>query len=232
MDPRDLGDAIRAPNIHFPQARLLCLENTHNLSGGRVVPVALHAELCAIARERGLAVHLDGARIFNAAIASGLPPTEYTRHVDSVMFCLSKGLSCPLGSVLCGSRELIARADRARKRVGGGMRQAGVIAAAGIVALERMVDRLADDHVTAKLLARLLADVPRLRASPEATETNMVHLDHSGTGLSTSEFVSRLKAAGVLVSPRPPATVRLVTNRHHDAETVREAARRIQRAVA
>jgi threonine aldolase len=232
MDPRDLRAAIRDANIHFPRPRLFCLENTHNLSGGRVVPPALHAELCAVAHERGLAVHLDGARIFNAAIAAGVPPTEYTRHVDSVMFCLSKGLSCPLGSVLCGSRELVARADRARKRVGGGMRQAGIIAAAGVVALERMVDRLAEDHATARLLAGLLAEVPRLRVDPSSVETNMVHLDHGGTGLSTPEFVARLRAAGVLVSPRPPSMVRLVTDRHHDERVIREAVRRIGRAVA
>jgi threonine aldolase len=232
MDPRDLRAAIREPNIHFPRPRLFCLENTHNLSGGRVVPVALHAELCSVARDSGLAVHLDGARIFNAAIASGVPPTEYTRHVDSVMFCLSKGLSCPLGSVLCGSRDLIARADRARKRLGGGMRQAGVIAAAGIVALERMVDRLAEDHRSARLLAELLAALPKVKVDPATVETNMVHLDHSGTGLPTAEFVARLKAAGVLVSPRPPTMVRLVTDRHHDAESIREAVRRIGRAVA
>jgi threonine aldolase len=232
MDPSEVRAAVRDADIHFPRPRLLCLENTHNLSGGRIVPVGLHAELCRAARERGLAVHLDGARIFNAAIAAGVPVTEYTRHVDTVMFCLSKGLSCPLGSVLCGSRELIERADRVRKRLGGGMRQAGIIAAAGIVALERMVDRLAEDHAAARLLAELLAAVPRLRTDPSSVETNMVHLDHSGTGLSTPEFISRLRSAGVLVTPRPPSMVRLVTNRHHDTAAIREAARRIELAVA
>ena len=232
LDPRDVRAAIREPNIHFPRPRLLCLENTHNLSGGRVVPLDLHAELCGIAHERGMAVHLDGARIFNAAIAAGVPPAEYVRHVDSVMFCLSKGLSCPLGSVLCGSGDFVALADAARKRVGGGMRQAGVIAAAGIVALEHMVDRLAEDHASAKLLASLLAGIAGLRVDAEAVETNMVLVDHTPTGLSTAEFVARLKGAGVLCSPRPPSMVRLVTNRHHDAEAIREAARRIERAVA
>jgi len=153
LDAEELAAAIRAKGLHYPAARLLCLENTHNRSGGRVVPVDLHRQLCEVARERGMAIHLDGARIFNAAIAAGVPVTDYARDVDSIMFCLSKGLSCPLGSVLCGSAAFIAEADRARKRVGGGMRQAGVIAAAGVVALETMVDRLAEDHANARVLA-------------------------------------------------------------------------------
>jgi len=188
LDPREVLGAIREPNIHFPRARLLCLENTHNLSGGRVVPLDLHAELCRVAHSRGLEVHLDGARIFNAAVAAGVEAAEYARHADSVMFCLSKGLSCPLGSVLCGSADFITRADAARKRVGGGMRQAGIIAAAGIVALERMVDRLAEDHRTARLLAQLLSGVPSLKVDAASVETNMVLVDHGGTGLSTQDF--------------------------------------------
>lgn len=232
LDPDDVRAAIRGRNIHHPTPRLLCLENTHNRSGGRVVPLDLHQQLCAVAREHGLAVHLDGARIFNAAIAAGVPVTEYTRDVDSVMFCLSKGLSCPLGSVLVCSQEFIERATWVRKRLGGGMRQAGIIAAAGIVALEQMVDRLADDHEHARLLARELNEVPGLSVDLSSVETNMVNVDHAATGLSTSEFVIRLKSVGVLVGSRPPRQIRLVANRHHTPETMREIARRVRRVLS
>jgi len=232
IDPDDLRAAIRSRNIHHPTPRLLCLENTHNRSGGRVVPLDLHRRLCAVAREQELAVHLDGARIFNAAIAAGVPVTEYTRDVDSVMFCLSKGLSCPLGSVLVGTHEFIERATWVRKRLGGGMRQAGIIAAAGIVALEQMVDRLADDHAHARLLARELSEVPGLKIDLDSVETNMVNVDHADTGLSTGELVARLKSVGVLVGSRPPRQIRFVANRHHTPETMREIVRRVRRVVS
>lgn len=231
IEPDDLRAAIRARNLHFPVPRLLCLENTHNRSGGRVVPLALHRELCSVAREHGLKIHLDGARIFNAAIAAGVPVTAYTEEVDSVMFCLSKGLSCPLGSVLVGSREFIDKADRARKRLGGGMRQAGIIAAAGIVALEQMVDRLAEDHAHAKLLARELNEVPGLRVEQSSVESNMVNVDHTASGLSTPEVLKLFESVGVLASGRPPRCVRLVPNRHHDRDTILEVVRRIDRVM-
>jgi len=231
LDPDEVAAAVRKKNLHYPRPRLFCLENTHNRSGGRVTPLELHRRLCRVARQHGLAVHLDGARIFNAAIAAGVPPAAYTEDVDSVMFCLSKGLSCPLGSVVAGSREFIERADRARKRVGGGMRQAGVIAAAGIVALETMVERLAEDHANAKLLARGIGEIPGLRVDLRTVETNMVYVDHVGTGKSTDELLALLKRAGVLASGRPPRQVRLVTNRHHDQAAVEDALRRIRRAV-
>lgn len=228
MDPDDLRAAIRKRNIHHPVPRLVCLENTHNRSGGRVVPLPLHRELCAAAREHGLAVHLDGARIFNAAIAAGVPVADYTRDVDSVMFCLSKGLSCPLGSVLAGSRAFIEQAQWVRKRLGGGMRQAGIIAAAGVVALEQMVDRLAEDHEHARFLARALIEIPGLSVDLASVETNMVNVDHADTGLSTADFLERLKAVGILAGGRPPRQVRFVANRHHDRETMREVARRVE----
>lgn len=231
LDPDDVAAAIRPRNLHFPVPRLLCLENTHNRSGGRVVPVDLHASLCQVARDRGLAVHLDGARIFNAAIAAGVGVTEYTKHVDSLMFCLSKGLSCPLGSMLCGSREFIARADRARKRLGGGMRQAGIIAAAGIVALETMVDRLADDHLHARILAEGVQEIPGLRVDMRSVESNMVNVDHSPSGMSTEEMMALLRQHGVVASGRPPKHIRLVTNRHHDAATIETAIARIREAM-
>lgn len=231
LDPDEVEARIRKPNVHFPTPRLLCLENTHNRSGGRVVPLDVHKRLCAVAHEHGLAVHLDGARIFNAAVATAIPASAYAAGVDSVMFCLSKGLSCPLGSVVAGSAEFIQRARRCRKRIGGGMRQAGVIAAAGIVALESMIDRLADDHANAKALARGIHDIPGFRVELDKVETNMVYVDHSGTGLSTDEVVGKLKAAGVIASASPPNRFRLVTNRHHDEEVIGEAITRIRSAM-
>lgn len=231
LDPDEVAAAIRGRDLHYPRARVLCLENTHNRSGGRVVPVDRHRALCRVAKERGLAVHLDGARIFNAAIAAGVPVTEYTKDVDSVMVCLTKGLSCPLGSILAGSRAFVQRAKEVRRRIGGGMRQAGVIAAPGIVALETMVERLAEDHANARRLAEGLAGVPGLAVELAAVETNMVNVDHRGTGWSTDEVLARLAAGGVIASGRPPHHVRLVTNRHHDAGVIDEAVERIRSAL-
>ncbi len=228
LDPDEVAAAIRKPNVHFPIPKLLCLENTHNRSRGRVVPLDLHKRLCAVAKERGLAVHLDGARIFNASIAAGLPASAYAEDADSVMFCLSKGLSCPLGSVVVGSAQFIEKVRRCRKRIGGGMRQAGIIAAAGIVALETMIDRLADDHATAKALALGLSEVPGFHINIDKVETNMVYVDHSGTGLSTEDLLARLKAVGIIASGSPPNRIRFVTNRHHDMATIEEALRRIR----
>jgi threonine aldolase len=227
LDPDELQAAIRPPNLHHPTPRLLCLENTHNLSGGRVVPLAIQNRLCDVAHEHGLAVHLDGARIFNAAIQQGVSAAAVAQQADSVMFCLSKGLSCPLGSLLVGSREFIAKADHCRKRVGGGMRQAGIIAACGLVALENLVDRLANDHANARILAVAVNEIPGLRVDLESVETNMVNVDHADTGLTTPEILKRFQSAGLLASGRPPRQFRLVTNRHHDRAAVEEAVRRI-----
>ncbi|MFV8752238.1 threonine aldolase family protein [Nannocystaceae bacterium ST9] len=232
LDPDQLAAAIREADIHYPRPRLLCLENTHNRSGGRVIPLALHRRLCEVARSRGLAIHLDGARIFNAAIAAGVSVHEYTRDVDSIMFALTKGLSCPLGSVLAGDVEFVEQARAVRRRLGGGMRQAGILAAAGIVALETMIDRLADDHTNARTLAEGIAAIPGLSVDLNSVETNMVYVDHSQTGLSTNAAVERFAEHGVIVSSRPPRHVRLVTNRHHDRATIDEALARIRRAFA
>lgn len=232
LDPDEVAAAIRKPNIHFPSARLLCLENTHNRSGGRVVPLGLHKKLCGVAREHGMAVHMDGARIFNAAIAAGVPASAYAEGCDSVQFCLSKGLSAPLGSVLVGSAEFIERARHHRKRVGGGMRQAGVIAAAGIVALEKMIDRLADDHANARTLAKGINEIPGLSVDISSVETNMVNVDHTGTSLGNADVVAKIKSAGVLVSERPPRAFRMVVNRHAGKAEIEEAIARVRAAVA
>lgn len=230
LNPDEVAAAIRKPNQHFPTPGLLCLENTHNRSGGRVIPLDLHKRLCNVAREHGLAVHLDGARIFNAAVATGVPASAYAADVDSVQFCLSKGLSCPLGSVLCGSHEFIEKARFHRKRVGGGMRQAGIIAAAGIVGLETMIERLAEDHRNARLLAEGISCIPKLKVDLASVETNMVNVDHTGTGMSTSEFVAALRAVDILAGERPPTAVRMVVNRHVGKAEVEEAVSRMAAA--
>lgn len=231
LAPETVAAAIRAPDIHHPRPRLLCLENSHNRSGGRVLPIDRHRALCRVAHDNGLKVHLDGARLFNAAVAAGVPVSDYAASVDSVTFCLSKGLSGPLGAVIAGSEDFIAAARHCRKRLGGGMRQAGVIAAAGIVALETMVDRLAEDHANARWLAERLAEIPGLAVDLDGVETNMVYVDHRGTGLSTEAVLARWREAGVLASGVPPHEVRLVTHRHIDRDAVEQALRRIRDAM-
>lgn len=232
LDPAQVKAAIRKKNLHYPTPKLLCLENTHNRAAGAVTPLDLHQELCKVAHDAGLAVHLDGARIFNAAIAAGVKARDYAASVDSLMFDLSKGLSCPLGSILVGSKAFIEKADRNRKRLGGGMRQAGIIAACGVVALETMIDRLADDHRRARALAEGINQIPGLSVNLKSVQSNMVYVDHAKTGLSTDDVMARLKKSGVIASGRPPKQIRLVTNRHHDDATVQEALVRIRKAVA
>ncbi|NPV53099.1 MAG: low-specificity L-threonine aldolase [Firmicutes bacterium] len=222
MDPDDVMRAIREPNIHYPRTRLICMENTHNRGGGTVTPVPVMEEICRIARDHSLATHLDGARIFNAAIALSVDPREIAGPFDSVMFCLSKGLSAPVGSLICGSREFIARARKNRKMLGGGMRQAGVIAAAGIVALEKMVDRLRVDHENARLLAEGLSTIDGLRVDLESVQTNMVYVDVSDLGFDTDGFIRELARHGVRASGRPPYHVRMVTHRHISRENILE----------
>jgi threonine aldolase len=232
LDPSELAAAIRPANLHHPRPRLLCLENTHNRSGGRVVPLALHRDLCRVAHDHGLAVHLDGARIFNAAIAEGCTAADYTRDVDSIQVCLTKGLGCPLGSFVAGDRNFIERVDRARKRLGGGMRQAGIIAAAGIYALQNNIERLADDHRLARRLAQRLTELPGLSVDLETVESNMVYINHEKSGLSSSEFAKRLKAAGVIVSLRPPHHIRMCTHLHHNDEVVDQVVERVRRVLS
>ena len=227
-----IAAALRPPNIHFPRTALLCLENTHNRSGGRVFPLEKLRAACDFAHGHDIAVHLDGARIFNAATATGTPAQEIAAGADSVMFCLSKGLACPVGSVLCGTRSFIERARRNRKILGGGMRQAGILAAAGIVALETMVDRLAEDHANARRLAAGLAAVAGLEVDPAAVETNMVVARVSAPGLTAAGAAQRITAAGVLVNATGPQTMRFVTHKDVSAPDIDEALGRIARALA
>ena len=221
----DIGAAIRADNPHFPHTRLLCLENTHNVCNGAALPVAYMTRVAGFAHDRGLSVHLDGARVFNAAVALGVDVREIVRDVDSIQFCLSKGLSAPVGSMLCGDKDFIARARRARKVVGGGMRQAGVIAAAGIVALDKMTDRLADDHVRAKGLAEALAELPGVEVAP--VTTNIVYFTVTEESPKSPEQVEvELRERGVLLNSRGGGCFRAVTHvgiGDQDVKTAAEA---------
>ena len=220
LNPKDVEAAIRTPNIHFPTTGLICLENTHNRCSGVVLTPQYTREIGELAQRHGIPVHLDGARLLNAAVYLGVKPIELTRYASSVCLCLSKGLAAPVGSVLCGSADFIARARKYRKMVGGGMRQAGVIAAAGIVALETMVERLAEDHANARLLAEGLAAMKGLALDLAAVQTNIVVFEVRA-GPAT-EFQARLAAAGVGVISFGGNKLRAVTHygiERHDIET-------------
>jgi len=212
MRLEDMEAAIRGDNIHFPRTRLICLENTHNRCNGSPLTAEYMDSVAALAKRYGLLVHLDGARIFNAAVALGVGVTELTRSVDSLIFCLSKGLSAPIGSMVCGSRDFIAEALRTRKVLGGGMRQTGVIAAAGTVALEQMVDRLTEDHMNARRLAEGIAQIPGLSIDPAIIMTNIIFFDLARDGLTAEEFTKRLGQKGVKVLPTGPCRFRMVTH--------------------
>ncbi len=201
---------FRGPNIHFPPLRLLCLENTHNRCGGAVLSTQDMGALAAVARRHEAAVYLDGARIFNAAVALGCEARELAREADAVSFCLSKGLACPAGALLCGSRDFIARARKNRKMVGGGMRQAGVLAAPGIIALENMIVRLAEDHDNARLLAQGLCDLPGLEIDPRTVRSNIVAV--TVNGLPALELQQRLEERGLRVSFMGGSRLRFVTH--------------------
>jgi threonine aldolase len=212
FDADEVRAAAKPGDDHFAPLRLCCLENTHNRSGGRVWPAAQVGRVQAAAHALGLALHLDGARLWNAAVASGRPPRELAAGFDTVAVCLSKGLGAPVGSLLCGSRELIARAHRYRKLLGGGMRQAGILAAAGLHALAHHVERLAEDHENARLLAGALAGHPRLGVDPAAVETNMVMVDLLAGAPDGAAVVAALRARGVLASAFAPRRLRLCTH--------------------
>jgi len=211
-DPQGIKRALRDKNLHYPKTTLICLENTHNRAGGTIIPPKVTEEICQLAHQRNIAVHLDGARIFNAAIALDVEPALLTKNVDSVMFCLSKGLSAPVGSILAGSKEFIQRARKNRKMLGGGMRQAGILAAAGIIAIENMVERLEEDHKNAQILGEGLTDMNGIKVDLETIPTNMVYFDLQGSGMDTYQFLPKLAEYNILGSPRPPSKVRLVTH--------------------
>ena len=195
MEPAVVEAAIRGENIHNPPTALVGIENTHNRSSGAVLTPEDTADIAQVAHRHGIPVHLDGARLFNAAVYLEIPARELTKDVDSACFCLSKGLSAPIGSLLCGTEEFIHQAHKWRKMVGGGMRQLGIVAATGIVALESMVDRLAEDHATARQLAQGLSQIPGISLDPSRVQTNIVILEV--THGSALEVLRRLEAQGV-----------------------------------
>ena len=212
LDPVDVEEAVRGSNIHYPRSKVICLENTHNRCGGTVLSVEQMATIKGIAERHGLAVHLDGARIFNAAVALGIEAKEIAAEADSVQFCFSKGLAAPVGSAICGSADFIKEALRNRKIVGGGMRQAGVIAAAAIVALEEMVDRLLEDHENARILAEGLAEIDGFELDPASVQTNIVIFGLSAPSIQVDDVVRELAAEGVKLNAIDKGHFRAVTH--------------------
>lgn len=227
FDADEVRDAVHPPNDHYPRTRLLCVENTHNRSGGRLFPFDDFGQVVAAARDAGLRVHLDGARIFNAEVASGVPVARFAAEVDSLSFCLSKGLGAPVGSLVVGSAEFIHRAHRFRKMLGGGMRQAGILAAAGIYALEHHVKRLEQDHSNATRLARGLSEIPGAELVREP-ETNMVLFRVP----EVPSFLVQARDRGVLLGAVTPAEIRAVTHLDVDAAAIDAALAGIRDALA
>lgn len=223
MDPALVEAAVRpVDNAHLPHSALICVENTCGGRYGAAIPADYFAELRQVADRHDLRLHLDGARLFNAAAALGVPASDLTAHVDSVSFCLSKGLSAPAGSVVCGSADFIYRAHRWRKAVGGGMRQAGVMAAAGIVALETMTERLVEDHARARRLARGLAAIPGVEIDLSTVYTNMIFFDLAADAPHTAGEVAAalIEHANVWVNPRGARSFRVVTHYWIDDDAV------------
>ena len=228
LTPEQLQESLRPANIHIPPTGLVCLENTHNRHGGTCCTPEEITAVAAVAHGAGVPVHIDGARIFNAAVALKRDPREFAAPVDSITFCLSKGLGAPVGSVVCGPAPFIERARRVRKMVGGGMRQAGIIAAAGLVSLERMVDRLSDDHANARALAEAAAAMPGLVVDLGSVQTNIVVIridrgDRARSTAATDELVKGCAARKVKVHAMGPTAIRCVTHKDVDAGDIRRA---------
>jgi len=220
MDLDAIEAAIRPDNVHYPRTRLISVENTHNRCHGSPLSPAYMRSLREIADRRGLEIHVDGARIFNAAVAQKLDVKELAADADSVSFCLSKALAAPVGSVVCGPAEFIATARRARKVLGGGMRQAGVLAAAGIVALDEMVDRLAEDHENARTLAEGLCRFEGLSVALDLVKTNIFFIEVKRADMTPQLLSNRLKDRGILILPTGPHRLRVVTNYHVTAKDI------------
>jgi threonine aldolase len=212
LERDQIAREIREPNVHIPQTKLICLENTHNRGGGTIYPLKKIQTIHQLAKENNLKMHLDGARLFNACVATGISAKEYAQYFDSLMFCFSKGLGAPVGSILAGSKAFIQRAHRVRKMLGGGMRQVGILAAAALYVLENNVERLTEDHEHAKMLAKELAKITGFHVNPEHVETNIVVFDVSESGFSVVEVLGKLKAKGILMVPFGHTLARAVTH--------------------
>ncbi len=225
LQPEELPKAFRpsGDDVHLPATSLVCLEQTAMMAGGAVYPLETVEAICSIAHERGAKVHMDGARLFNAVVASGISAKQFSRPVDSLMFCLSKGLCCPVGSMVVGDRDFIHQARKVRKLYGGGMRQAGVLAACGLVALEEMIERLAEDHQKARILAAAVEDSPIVDSDWSRPQTNMVIFRLRG--VSASSLVAGLEEHGVLaLAMEDDERIRLVTHKDISFEEARYAA--------
>jgi threonine aldolase len=216
----DIEAAIRPDNIHFPKTRLIVLENTHNVCNGSPLEVEYMQSVKSLADRHGIKIHLDGARLFNAAVALGVNENQLAEQTDSVSFCLSKGLGAPVGSVVCGTQNFIAKARRARKVLGGGMRQAGVLAAAGIIALTEMTDRLAEDHANARKLAEGLAEINGLAIDPDQIKTNIVFFETTADGCPAEVLEQRLNEEGIKILALGPRRMRAVTHYHITSQDI------------
>ena len=220
MQLEDIKAAIRGIDDHFPVTKLICLENTHNVCSGAPLSVTYTKEVANLARAHNIKLHIDGARIFNAAVAQGVEVQELVEDADSMSFCMSKGLAAPVGSIICGSKDFIDQARGIRKGLGGGMRQAGIIAAAGIVALETMVDRLQEDHTNARLLADGIADLPGVVLDPETIKTNIIYFDLDDAAMESANFLTVLAAKGIQFFDTGPRRFRMVTHYGITAEDI------------
>ena len=229
LDVSQLEGKIRPVNDHLVRTRLVCLENTHNRGGGRIYPMEKIQAISAWAHAHGLLMHLDGARLWNAVVATGIPAKEWARHFDSVSVCFSKGLGAPVGSALAGPREFVARARRCRKLFGGGMRQAGVIAAGALYAVENHIERLASDHTNAKVIAQAIADTPGLRLDPPEVETNLMWFEVDPELGTSKEVAAALKQRGVLIQTPGRHTMRACTHLDVSAAQAERAADAIRR---
>jgi threonine aldolase len=220
LDPEDIESSIRPQNIHFPEPVLICVENTHNRHGGTIITPKQIRAISEVAKAHDLKLYMDGARIFNAAVALKVDVKELTKQVDNLMFCLSKGLSCPIGSLVVGTSEFIEKARKIRKMLGGGMRQAGIIAAPGIVALEKMAEWLEEDHINARRLAAGIAKVDGITVDLNRVQTNIVLFDISGLNIQDNEFLLRLKEKNVLALTLAKHRIRMVTHRGIEKEHI------------
>jgi len=223
INAEQVEKAIRFPDVHFPPTSLVWIENTHNRGGGAVFPLEKMKEIKNVAQNYGLAFHMDGARLFNACVASDIPPEEYAKQVDSLSFCFSKGLGAPVGSILAGSRYFIARAFRYRKMLGGAMRQTGILAAAALYALDNNIERLAEDHKNAKRLAEGLAEIYGVTIENEPVTTNLVFFNISNTGKNALEIMNESRELGVLLNPEDHTTMRAVTHLDVSADDIERA---------
>ncbi|MEK4029194.1 low-specificity L-threonine aldolase [Pseudobacillus sp. FSL P4-0506] len=230
MKPSDVKAAIREDDIHQPETGLICIENTHNKAGGAVVPLKIMEEIYQIAQRNGVPVHLDGARLFNASVASGIPAKEFAKHTDTVQFCLSKGLGAPVGSIIAGSSRFISKARKWRKRLGGGLRQAGVLAAPGMIALQENIERLHEDHENARHLAEGLHSIEGITLENKV-ETNIVLVNIARSNQTTEIFLNELKRNGVLAGEFGPHLIRFVTNNGVTRTDIDKALLTIQRTV-